>query len=378
MTVPLYNKAVRGLARLISARGGWRTERKIVVIESDDWGSARLPNKKSQTKYFSVNPKATECAYLQYDCLESDADVERIGNVLTSLKDSNGRPLCFTPNYIMANPDFTKIRENSYNSFHYESFLTTMHRNNRSSDALAKIKSLSEEGIWWPQLHGREHINTPRWLAALRENIPEIVAAFDQEIYGVSVQCAPSLRESILQAYTIDLPSETEEKLRSVSSGCEMFKKIFGSSSRTFIPPNYIFASAIHRYLVNLGIEGLQGLSIKRSPVCEQKADRIRMLGRQDDAGLVTLIRNVFFEPSLYPNKDNVSSALSQINQAFLHKKPAVICSHRVNFMGGISIQNQDRGLRELADLITQARAAWPNIEFMSTSELLTELKQKE
>ena len=366
------------MARLLSPHCGWRTNRKIVVIESDDWGSARLPNRMSQKKYFAANPKAEKCAYLKFDCLESDTDLERLGNVLSSLRDSTGRSLSFTPNYIMANPDFKAIRANSYKSFHFEIFTETMHRNGHSEDALAKINGLRAEGLWWPQFHGREHVNIPRWLAALRNNVPEVKTAFDLEIYGVSVQCAPSLKKSVLQSYTIDMPSETAEKMESLSSGCKIFEEIFGFSSRTFIPPNYVFASAMHRELGRLGIEGLQGLSVIRWPECERKSDGIRILGRRDNSALITLTRNVFFEPSLHPKKDNVDAAMSQISQAFLNRKPAVICSHRVNFMGGISIKNQDAGLRQLSDLIDRAKVAWPDIEFISTCELLTELKKRE
>ena len=35
------------LMRNLSNLPGWRTKRKIVVIESDDWGSIRMPSKRA-------------------------------------------------------------------------------------------------------------------------------------------------------------------------------------------------------------------------------------------------------------------------------------------------------------------------------------------
>ena len=35
---------IKNLLKNISNLPGWRTNRKIVVIESDDWGSIRMPS----------------------------------------------------------------------------------------------------------------------------------------------------------------------------------------------------------------------------------------------------------------------------------------------------------------------------------------------
>ena len=38
------------IKRHISNIPGWRTNRKLVVFESDDWGSIRMPDKKTFEK----------------------------------------------------------------------------------------------------------------------------------------------------------------------------------------------------------------------------------------------------------------------------------------------------------------------------------------
>uniref|UniRef100_UPI0040496F24 hypothetical protein n=1 Tax=Flavobacterium sp. TaxID=239 RepID=UPI0040496F24 len=81
-------------------------------------------------------------------------------------------------------------------------------------------------------------------------------------------------------------------------------------------------------------------------------------------------IRNCFFEPSSAPDRDWVDSCLVQISSAFLWNKPAVICSHRINYIGFIDEKNRDRGLRDLNNLLKKIVQKWPEVKFISTDEL--------
>jgi hypothetical protein len=66
-----------------------------------------------------------------------------------------------------------------------------------------------------------------------------------------------------------------------------------------------------------------------------------------------------------------IDSTLKQINAAFKLGKPAIISTHRVNFVGGMSPLNRDRGLRELRFLLLSIIKKWPDTEFMSTGEFI-------
>ena len=371
----LYNKAIGAIARIANNSFGWQTDRRILVIESDDWGSARLPNKEKFRNYASLNQKVSHCAYMQYDSLETTPDLERIGNVLSSISDFRGRQLCFSPNYIMANPDFPKIEQSDFQTFFYEPFDQTIARNCCDGKSLITVRSLCADGLWCPQFHGREHVNVSRWLTALRAGVPAIREAFDQEIYGVSRQCAPGLTSSVLEAYAVDNPQEIDDRTRSVAEGLQIFSEFFGFFSRSFIPPNYILAPQIHGRLHELGIEGLQGLPVMKRSGAGQWHSSVRIVGRHDRYGLVSMARNAVFEPSLNVQQNNVDIALAQIGRAFQNRSAAVLCSHRLNYMGGISIENQNRGLSGLRELMRRVQAAWPDVEFMSTDELLSEMQ---
>jgi len=57
------------------------------------------------------------------------------------------------------------------------------------------------------------------------------------------------------------------------------------------------------------------------------------------------------FEPGI-GDRDWVSTCLKEIAVAF--NKPAIISSHRVNFVGGMSMDNRDDGLQKLQTLLNK------------------------
>ena len=63
---------------------------------------------------------------------------------------------------------------------------------------------------------------------------------------------------------------------------------------------------------------------------------------------------------------------MSDIAIAFKWNKPAIISSHRVNYIGSLNPANRSHGLKHLEDLIQQIVRKWSNVEFMTSSELGT------
>ena len=65
---------------------------------------------------------------------------------------------------------------------------------------------------------------------------------------------------------------------------------------------------------------------------------------------------------------------MREIEFAFNCKKPAIICTHRVNYTSGISIENRNLNLKLLNSLIEKIKEKYTKVEFMSTDELYEEL----
>jgi hypothetical protein len=67
---------------------------------------------------------------------------------------------------------------------------------------------------------------------------------------------------------------------------------------------------------------------------------------------------------------------MKEIEVSFKYKKPAIISSHRVNFIGSIQPDNRDKNLKLLSDLLKQIVIKYPDVEFMSSDELLMLIKK--
>ena len=88
---------------------GWRTNRKIVVIESDDWGSIRMPSREVYEALLSKGIPVDKFYFTKYDCLESEEDLQFLFETLSTIKDRNGAHPVITANSVVANPDFIRI-----------------------------------------------------------------------------------------------------------------------------------------------------------------------------------------------------------------------------------------------------------------------------
>jgi hypothetical protein len=95
----------------------------------------------------------------------------------------------------------------------------------------------------------------------------------------------------------------------------------------------------------------------------------IHWLGQRDKYGIRYITRNCFFEPSI-TKKDWIDSCLNDINNAFRWHKPAIISSHRVNYIGVHEPSNRDNTLRGLKNLLAKILKIWPDVEFMTTPQL--------
>lgn len=349
----------------INKRRGWRTDRKIIVIESDDWGSIRMPNKEVYDKSLKQGIRVDICPYNKYDTLASKNDLTALYDILLRHKDSNGKHPVITANTIMANPDFAKIKESNFNEYHFESFIKTLENYPNRSFKLWE-QGLAQD-IFYPQLHGREHINIHRWIQALQRGSKEMGFAFDNFYFGISKTISKENNPSFMAALDYDNESGKNTAVAAVDEAAKMFEKVFGFKSKTFIAPNYYWDENIEAVLRKNDIMFLQGGFAQNKPLA---LPEWHYLGERNNYNQTYLTRNVKFEPSSNKNKDWVNDALLEIQNAFKLNKPAIINSHRVNFIGSIFEENRTRNLRLLDKLLKEIIKIHPAVEFMNSAQL--------
>ncbi|PLT23145.1 hypothetical protein [Pseudoalteromonas sp. MelDa3] len=351
--------------KFINERRGWKTDRKIVIIESDDWGSIRMPSRSVYEKSLKKGLDVDKCAYCKYDTLASTDDLDALFNTLTKYKDHKGNHPIITANTIVANPDFERIKADKYENYHYEVFTDTLNKYENTNFDMWK-HGISNK-LFYPQLHGREHLNIERWLMCLQNKSTELHFAFDNSFFGVSQSISKESNPSFMAALDYDTGEGKEQGNRAIEDGIEIFSDCFGFNSKSFIAPNYFWHSETEKILSAGNVKYLQGGFVQKVPSANSK---YHYLGEKNNYNQVYLTRNVIFEPASFVNKDWVSTALKQIKHAFKVNKPAIISTHRVAFIGSIFEENRSKNLKLLQLLLHEILKQWPDVEFMHSAEL--------
>lgn len=351
---------------------GWRTNRKIVVFESDDWGAIRLPDITKIEEYRKRYPYPKN-PYLKYDSLASEDDLNVLFSLISDCKDNFGNHPKLTFNTVVANPDFKKIKESGFKQYYYEPFTETLKRFSNHSQSFNLWKNAIDEKLMYPQFHGREHVNVPLWLEELRNGNQELLDAFDLGTWSV-----PENKSSIinLQAsldWIDERPKEYQEGY--INEGLSLFEKIFGFKSITIIPNNFILGEQLHEVLKNNGIKVIQGMKYQKLPLGEDVNQKRRIIGRfigsENGQQIKYFVRNGQYEPTQMPaNYDNVDGCLKEISNAFFWNKPAIINTHRLNYVGVYDQKTKDENIKNFRVLVKSIIKKWPNVEFMDSAEL--------
>lgn len=368
----MLSKIRSSAARHLTNIPGWRTNRKIVVIESDDWGSIRMPSKEVYEKLLKAGVRVDRCPYNRYDSLASEEDLSALFEVLTQFRDKNGNHPAITANTVVANPDFEKIQASGYKEYFYEPFTETLKKYPAHQNAFNLWGQGISEGIFHPQFHGREHVNIPLWLSLLQGRSETFRLAFDYGLWGLGPEIINTGRIKIQAAFDARHENEIQLQREIIIDGLELFKKIFGFQSKSFIANNFIWAPNLNEVLSDNGVSTLQGMKYQKLPLL--KASRREMIrhftGEINNHGQVYLIRNCSFEPSQRPKLNSIHSCLNEISNAFFWKKPAIINSHRLNYIGFLSEENRRNNLKAFNTLLSSILTKWPDVEFMTTGEL--------
>lgn len=353
---------------------GYRTSNKIVVFESDDWGSIRMPSKNVFDALKKQNFKPDEDPYLRNDTLASAQDMQALFEVLNSVKDKNNNSAILTANVVMGNPDFEKIKEHNFEKYFWEPFTSTWEKYGHCQGVEKLWQQGQEENLIRFQCHGREHLNVDQWMKSLQNNDQLLKKAFDFNMISISSQRS-HLKFGYMEGLDFFSEVERQNKKVIVEEALTLFHHYFGFTSKSFIANCYIWDDFIEKILADNGVKFIQGISNQIKPKLKNNLHtheyKRHFMGQKNQFGQRYLIRNAFFEPSLQPSEDWVSDCLSRIKIAFRWGKPAIIGCHRLNFIGVIHEDNRNKNLIQFEILLKEIIKLWPDVEFSTSDQVL-------
>lgn len=353
---------------------GRKTNRRLVVICADDYGSIRVRDKKAYEILLKAGIAVDKTRY-GYDTVCTAEDLHKLFDVLTSVKDLNGHHACFTPFANIANPDFEKIRISGFREYYREPFTATM---DRLGTAYAGAHDLWRqgiaEGIFIPEYHGTEHINVRRFMSALQNGHKSTMLAFENESVCVPHLPGESPVSNDTAVFDIEHTSDNEPLMEDIKVGLTMFERFLGYRSCQFTPGAGIYSPLLHKTLSENGIKSIHVNRWKAYPLGDGVYSRkFLYTGKKNESGQYYIVRNCPFEPFLDDKRRNNNAAaicLENIAAAFRWNAPALVSTHRVNFAGAIEPSHRDESLEQLSILLHEIVKRWPNAEFVSGRDM--------
>ena len=352
---------------------GPKTKRKIIVFSVDDYGNVRLDSKQARDNMDAAGMKIYSRFDL-LDTLETKQDLEQLYDVLSSVKDKNGRHAIFTPFAMPCNIDFEKMALENYREFRYELLPETysklaINQPEAYQGAWDLWQQGIEKGLMKPQFHGREHLNLTIFDKKLKAQDADLLTA----VKNRSFSSIPDTEyPTILPTAAFDFWDVDENKafIPLIKDGLNQFEKVYGYRSNYFTPPVFNIHHSLYNTLNENGIRYIDlGLIQKEHQGFGKYKINLNYTGKKTKGNLTIMVRNVVFEPTEDRGIDWVNFAINQIENAFRWNKPALISSHRVNFCGHMDVKNREVGLSSLKQLLHEIIRKWPDAEFMSADE---------
>ena len=336
---------------------------KYVVLLFDDFGTIRINNGYEKKEPF-------ENRFNRLDGIANSKDLTALFEVLNSVKDSQGNPAVITPMTVVANPDFQKIEDSEFQEYHYETFFETLKRKEDANEILKLWKEGIEQGFFVPEYHGREHLNVRFWMRVLQAKDEAVLSAFREKSIGI----LPKNRAlpKYMEAFDIENEDHLNEVTNIANDGLKIFEQMFGYRSVFFTPPGLIHNNGMHESFSESGIKAIDMARSRIMPkVNGKRTRRIHYMGQKNKYEQVYITRNVMFEPNIQNGENWVNLGLKGIEIAFKYEQPAIVSSHRVNFVGCKDPKIRDAGLRDLKLILNGIVKTWPDVQFIPVRSLV-------
>jgi hypothetical protein len=325
----------------------WRRLR-AVVLESDDWGlCAWAPDEQAQ-RVLADTPAFRSTAGRRYggSTLENAADVRALADLMLEFRGGDGFPPVWQANTVMAAPDYERLQAPL---FEIDSVplvdLPEFPSRWKRPGPWDAVTAACDAGVWRPELHGHHHLPERAWLTALRRGAADARRAHEVQ----SPICA-----AVEASGEYDPSEPAEVRARNLDQAVAKFTRLLGRGPQSFCPPDYRWDDTLEAQAERLGVTTLQGKAEQmgpRFPKLRHLLLRHRWPHRR--GGRFYLPPRIAFEPGRgdRPLPVLVERARDAVRQSWSRGQPAVISTHRVNYVH-LDATRATRGRAALRDLL--------------------------
>jgi len=319
-------------------RATWRepyVDDPVVILESDDWGPGPPEHAES---------------------------LRRLLHVLAGHRDGVGRPAVLTANMVLSVPDGPAIVAGGYRGYARRELDVAF------PELFAAMREGRAAGTFFPQLHGREHLNPEALVRRARNGDVALRALLEipnwSDWEGL---------DSPLQGHFVDgselptRPVAADQQRVMAAEGVRVFARAFGESPASAVAPCYLWNDDTEAAWAAAGVRYIQTAGY-------------RCIGRDADgryiqspqwlhAGSVNrhgqryLVRNVMYEPA---DGRGWEAAWCEVRRRLREAQPAVISTHRYNYTRA---ESQAQALRGLDELLNRIGRRYARVRFAASPE---------
>ncbi len=337
---------------------------KAVVLESDDWGLCAWSPDEQGYRVLADAPLFRSPLGRRYggSTLESATDVRRLADLLQEFRGGDGFPPVWQANTVMASPDFARLQGPAFECDALPVLDHPQAPSRWSRPGLwGEVVSAREAGVWWPELHGLHHLPETAWLRALRAGANDALRAFEQQ----SPVC-----EAVQASGEYDPSEPLNVRIRNLEGAVRRFQTLFGRAPESFCPPDYRWDRAVEAEARRLGISTIQGRSERLGALPRLRHYLGRFRFPHLEGASFYLPPRIAFEPGAEGDdarRLGVDAAHRGVRAAWSRRQPAIVSTHRVNYVQ-IRPERGAAGLQRLRELL--GRLAAEGATFLTDAEL--------
>jgi len=330
----------------------YRFEEPVLVFESDDWGKVAGREDGIYPPEFGTRTDWS------YDRLENEDELEALYTMLESFKNDFERTPAFTANFIVSNPNFERTKHEGFQELYLQPVDETFPQLHK------KWLDGIQRGVFYPQYHGRLHYNAKRYLDALQTD-EKTRFLFEQGING-GMENFSETQHALHSEY---FQAEKENRVIGlkdwIEQGLRDFERIFKLKSTSTIAPNYYIHPADLETVANCGFKYLQaGNKILYTQQGIEKSLNYPQ-GTRYNKNLTILARNHKFEPNRGKKQWQAEFSIGAAKYWFKTGAPAVIDTHRFNYVSRFAEPSRD-SLKRFLEAMCEVK----NLRILTTPEL--------
>lgn len=320
--------------------GCWKEpvlRRPVVIFESDDWGPG-ADNDASQ--------------------------LAAIAGILGKYNDSAGRHPVMTLGVVLAVPDGEKMT-----LANCEEYARITLGKRQFSNIVECIRNGVRAGVFDVQLHGMEHYWPDNLLDAM--GVDDDVRALVLRPDVLRTEQLPSALQCRWTRLTdVGVRALSDDDIQNaVRTETAYFEEVFQRSASVVVPPRFLWNPTVEAQWAGSGVNYLVTPGVMYTGINDHGKLVIGRTGifngQVSDAGLVYLVRNDYFEPSLGHTADNVLAAVAEKTRL---GRPTLLEIHRFNFCDSAS--DSKTAFNALEHAIQSVLKNFPDVVFLSTQEL--------